>query len=114
MSEQQDKFVAMVTAKASVDLRLSDFQPISEVRSAEHPIEKPRFPVIDYHNHLDSLNPRSVLEIMDRCGVEKIVNITMHTGAVALEIMDRFHTTDKDRFHTIGWMDWTGVERSDF
>jgi predicted TIM-barrel fold metal-dependent hydrolase len=114
MSEQQDKFVAMVTAKASVDLRLGDFQPISEVRSAEHSIEKPRFPVIDYHNHLDSLEPVSVLEIMDQCGVEKIVNITMHTGDVALQIMDRFHATDKDRFHTIGWMDWNGLERRDF
>lgn len=114
MSEQQDKFVAMVTAKADVDLHLSDFHPISELRSAEHSIEKPRFPVIDYHNHLDSLEPVSVLEIMDQCGVEKIVNITMHTGDVALQIMDRFQTTDKDRFHTIGWMDWTGVERDDF
>ena len=114
MSEQQDKFVAMVTAKASVDLRLSDFQPVSEIRSAEHVIATPRFPVIDCHNHLDSLDPRSVLEIMDQSGVEKIVNITMHTGEIALQIMDRFYGTDKDRFHTIGWMDWTGVERSDF
>ena len=114
MSEKQDKFVAMVSAKASVDLRLSDFQPVSELRSVEHEITVPSFPAIDYHNHLDSLEPRSVLEIMDRCGVEKIVNITMQTGDTALQIMDRFHAANKDRFHTIGWMDWTGVERSDF
>src|SRR5215471_8436418 len=100
MPEKDDKFVAMVTAKANVDLRLSDFQPISELRSLEHEIKVPRFPAIDYHNHLDSLEPQSVLEIMDQCGVEKIVNITMQTGDTALQIMDRFHATDQDRFHT--------------
>src|SRR5579864_3271439 len=112
--EQKDKFVAMVTAKAEVDLRLSDFQPASEVRSQEDVVEMPRFPVVDYHNHLDSLKPPKVLQVMDQAGVEKIVNITMQTGEVAHGIMKRFHETDRERFHTIGWMDWTGVERSDF
>ncbi len=114
MSGQQDKFVAMVTARASVHLPLSDFQPISELRALEHKIELPRFPAIDYHNHLDSLEPRSVLETLDQCGVEKIVNITMQTGDTALQTMDRFHAADKDRFHTIGWMDWTSLEQSNF
>jgi hypothetical protein len=112
--EQRDKFVAMVAARAEVDLRLSDFQPASEVRSEEHVVETPRFPVVDYHNHLDSLEPQKVLHVMDQAGVEKIVNITMQTGEVAYSIMKRFHETDRERFQTIGWMDWAGVERSDF
>lgn len=112
--EEQDKFVAMVTAKADVDLRLSDFQPVSEIRARQHLVETPRFPAIDYHNHLDSLEPRAVLQVMNQVGVEKIVNITMQTGEAAHRIMKRFHETDRNRFHTIGWMDWTGVERSDF
>jgi predicted TIM-barrel fold metal-dependent hydrolase len=110
----QDKFVAMVSAKAEVDLRLSDFQPVSEIRAPEHVLELPRFPAIDCHNHLDSLEPEDVLKIMDECGIEKIVNITMRTGDTALKIMDRYHATDRERFHSIGWMDWTGVERGDF
>lgn len=114
IGEQTDKFVAMVTAKAEVDLRLTDFQPISELRSERHEVLTPRFPVVDYHNHLDSLDPRAVLEVMDKVGVEKIVNITMQTGEVAHSIMKRFHETDRERFHIIGWMDWTGVERTDF
>lgn len=113
-TEQQDKFVAMVTAKAEVDLCLSDFQPVSEVRAQEHIVRMPRFPVVDYHNHLDSLDPNDVLRVMDSVGVEKIVNITMQTGEAAHRIMKRFHETDRERFHTIGWMDWSGVERSDF
>jgi predicted TIM-barrel fold metal-dependent hydrolase len=111
--ETQDKFVAMVNAKVEVDLRLSDFQPVSELRTPKHHIELPRFPVIDYHNHLDSLEPSDVLRIMDVCGIEKIVNITMRTGDTALRIMDRFRQASP-RFHSIGWMDWHDVESDSF
>jgi predicted TIM-barrel fold metal-dependent hydrolase len=77
-------------------------------------IEQPRFPVIDFHSHLDAQSPQAVLRVMDACGVEKIVNITMLTGKSAIEIIDLFHQAAPDRFATIGWMDWNGVERSDF
>jgi predicted TIM-barrel fold metal-dependent hydrolase len=110
----QDKFVAMVSAKAAVDLPLSDFQPQSMVVSEEHHVERARFLVIDYHNHLDSLEPCDVLRVMDACGIEKIVNITMKTGAEALRMIDKFHHADPQRFATIGWMDWSDVTEPDF
>lgn len=81
---------------------------------AYHVVARPRFPVIDYHNHLDAQHPEEVLRVMDQCGVEKIVNITMQTGQAAIESMDKFHRAAADRFATMGWMDWNGVERSDF
>jgi predicted TIM-barrel fold metal-dependent hydrolase len=109
-----DKFVDMVSAKAEVDLRLSDFHPLSSLRTPDNTPQKPSFPVIDYHNHLDSTDPREVLAVMDACGVERIVNITMQTGQSALDILDRFRNAASDRFSAIGWMDWNGVERSDF
>jgi predicted TIM-barrel fold metal-dependent hydrolase len=55
-----------------------------------------------------------VLQIMDRCGVDHVVNITMQVGQSAHAIMDRFHQAAPDRFSSIGWMDWEGVERADF
>jgi predicted TIM-barrel fold metal-dependent hydrolase len=97
-----------------VDLRLSDYEPCSKLKVAAHEIEQPRFSVIDFHSHLDAQSPQEVLGVMDACGVEKIVNITMRTGEEAIESIDRFHRTATDRFATIGWMDWSGVERSDF
>jgi predicted TIM-barrel fold metal-dependent hydrolase len=109
-----DKFVDMVTASARVELPISDFQPRSMLAGSSKTVEKPRFNVIDYHNHLDSLNPREVLRVMDACGVEKIVNITMKVGKEAFEVMERFHAACADRFATIGWMDWTGIDRNDF
>jgi predicted TIM-barrel fold metal-dependent hydrolase len=112
--EGHDKFVDMVSATAEVDLRLSDFQPHSHLRTEAHLVERAKFPVIDYHNHLDSMDPKDVLAVMDQCGVEHVVNITMQVGQRAHDLMDRFHAAAPSRFSTIGWMDWDGVERSDF
>lgn len=113
-SGEKDRFVDIVTATAEVDLKLSDFHPRSSLTTKVTLVEKPRFAVIDYHNHLDSLDPNQVLQIMDSCGVEKIVNITMQVGEAALRIIDRFRTAAPERFSTIGWMDWTGLHRPDF
>jgi predicted TIM-barrel fold metal-dependent hydrolase len=109
-----DNFMAMVTAKAEVTLPLSDFQPQSTLVTAEHPVARACFPAIDYHNHLDALEPLEVLRVMDACGIERMVNITMKTGVEALAIIDKFHSAAPERFATIGWMDWSGVERDDF
>lgn len=110
----KDKFVAMVTARAEVTLPLSEFQPKSSLVTPEHEIARPRFPAIDYHNHIDALEPDDVLRTLDACGVEQIVNITMKTGDEALAILGKFRRADPKRFSTIGWMDWTGVDRPDF
>lgn len=110
----EDKFLAMVTAKANVTLPLSDFHPRCMLTTPVHEIERPRFPAIDYHNHLDAQDPKHVLQIMDTCGIEHIVNITMKVGDEALRMIDRYHAASANRFSTIGWMDWSGVERDDF
>jgi predicted TIM-barrel fold metal-dependent hydrolase len=113
-NEDRDKFVDLVTATAEVTLPLGEFQPKSMLAAAEHHIERARFPVIDYHNHLDSVDPEDALRVMDACGVEKIVNITMKTGDAALRMMDKFHQADPQRFATIGWMDWSSVTEPGF
>jgi predicted TIM-barrel fold metal-dependent hydrolase len=112
-SKEKDPFVSMVTARAEVDLRLSDFHPRSMLSAPEHEVLKPKFPVIDYHNHLDAQAPKGVLRVMDQCGIERIVNITMHTGEMALEMIRKFHSVAPKRFATYGWMDWSDV-RSPF
>ncbi len=109
-----DNFMAMVTAKAEVTLPLGEFQPRSTLVTPEHHVQRARFPVIDYHNHLDALDPVEVLRIMDACGIERVVNITMKTGDEAIQMIEKYHSADAARFATIGWMDWSGVERDDF
>ena len=64
MTAGNNRFVAMVTAKADVDLRLSDFHPLSKLVAPDRTHLKARFPAIDYHNHLDSMDPATVLRLM--------------------------------------------------
>ncbi|WP_158791980.1 amidohydrolase family protein [Granulicella sp. L60] len=116
MAEQdaQDKFIAMVSAKAAVTLPVSDFHPRTMLHSVMHEITKPRFPVIDYHNHLDAQDPQEILKIMDACGIEHIANITMKVGDEAIEMIERYRKADARRFSTIGWMDWQGADAMNF
>jgi predicted TIM-barrel fold metal-dependent hydrolase len=116
MPEQnlEDKFIAMVSAKAEVTLRLSDFHPRCMLHHARHEIVTPRFPVIDYHNHLDAQDPAKMLEIMDACGIEHLVNITMKVGDEAIAMIERYRKADPGRFSSIGWMDWSGADAADF
>jgi hypothetical protein len=86
MSET-DKFIAMVSAKAEVDLPLSMFQPRPMLVTPAHEVLKAKFPAIDFHNHLDAQDPAEVLQIMDACGIERTVNITMNVGDEALAIL---------------------------
>src|SRR5450631_164134 len=106
--------MAMVTAKAEVTLPLSQFQPQSTLVTAEHHVERARFPVVDYSNNNKALDPVEVLRSMDACGIERIVNITMKTGDEAIRMIDKFRRVDAERFATIRWMDWSGVEKDDF
>jgi predicted TIM-barrel fold metal-dependent hydrolase len=79
-------------------LALSDFRPNSMLHVAETRVEKPRYPVIDVHAHLtwttkgDGGVPRGedvtftttvkeALAVMDRKGIETMVNLTGGTGA---------------------------------
>ncbi|MBW4028884.1 MAG: amidohydrolase [Acidobacteria bacterium] len=110
----QDKFIAMVSAKAKVALPISDFHPRSMLHNTVHEVHTPRFPAIDYHNHLDAQNPTDVLKVMDACGIEHTVNITMKVGDEAVEQIERYRSADARRFSTIGWMDWDGADAPDF
>jgi predicted TIM-barrel fold metal-dependent hydrolase len=104
----------MVTARAEVDLKLTDFRPRSMLLRPAHETRKARFPVIDYHNHLDAQEPAHLLEVMDECGVERIVNITMQVGERAFEMIRKFHSVAPDRFATLAWMDWRDVRSEGF
>ena len=70
--------------------------------------------MIDFHNHIDGLEPADVLRIMDACQIEHLVNITMQTGAAGLASIARLRAASPDRFSTIAWMDWNDLHEEDF
>jgi predicted TIM-barrel fold metal-dependent hydrolase len=110
----EDKFIAMVSAKAQVTLPLSEFHPITMLHTVPQHVLKPRTPAIDYHNHLDAQDPQEVLKVMDACGIEHCVNITMMVGDEAIAQIERYRAADPKRFSSIGWMDWNGADTSNF
>ncbi len=61
MSET-DKFIAMVSAKVDVDLRLSEFQSRPMLVTPAHQVLNAKFPAIDFHNHLDAQDPADFFE----------------------------------------------------
>lgn len=114
MTAGNDPFVDLVSATAEVALPLSEFHPRSELIAPDRTPLRPHFSAIDYHNHLDSMQPADVLRVMDECGVERVVNITMRTGDAGLAMLRKFREASRERFATIAWMDWSGIERDDF
>jgi predicted TIM-barrel fold metal-dependent hydrolase len=84
---------AMRESAQSAGLPLEDFQPASMLQVAVTRVERPRFPVIDIHTHLSRSGragaggedaqavtilapPSEVLAVMDRKGVQLMVNLT--------------------------------------
>src|SRR5256885_16608241 len=112
--DERDPFVSMMTAESRVTLNLSDFAPQSMLRVPEHSIQRPKFPAIDCHNHIDGMEPAEVLRIMDACGIEHLVNITMKPGIDGMESHRRLRAASSSRFSTIAWMDWRDLHEDGF
>jgi hypothetical protein len=104
----------MVSVKANATLPISEFYPRCMLHNVPHAVRRLRFPVIDYNNHLDAQDSAEILKIMDACGIENIVNITMMVGNGAIVQIERCRTASAKRFSTIGWMDWNGADSPDF
>lgn len=112
--DERDPFVSMMNAATTVALNLSDFKPRSMLRVAEHQIDRPKFSAIDFHNHIDGMDPADVLRVMDACGIEHLVNITMKPGLDGIESLTRLCHASAERFSTIAWMDWRDLGEDGF
>lgn len=97
------------------DLLLKDFKPIPRLSVRETKIEKPRFPVIDAHNHLslegfgDWLDrPVSeLLDILDAVDVRVYVDLDGGWGEDILHAhLDHFKAAAPERFCIYGGVDW--------
>lgn len=99
----------------SQNLLLSDFQPISKLVTPVTSIEKPRFPVIDAHNHLsldgfggwDNRPVSELLDILDEANVRTYVDLDGGWGEHILEAhLDHFKATAPERFVVYGGVAW--------
>jgi len=93
-------------------LDISQYQPKSMLHVPETKVPKPRFPVVDYHTHLTlwknptegsgeisvRMPPEEVLKIMDRKGIQMMVNLTGGSGKALQAAIDTFQKPYPDRF----------------
>jgi predicted TIM-barrel fold metal-dependent hydrolase len=93
------------------DLRLSDFEPRSMLRVKETRVERPQFPVIDFHTHLSwspgpgkeggpefPARPEEILPVMQRKNIRMMVNLTGGRGPVLEEVLRVWHKPYPDKF----------------
>jgi len=104
------------------DLLLRDFKPQSMLHVPVHNVQRARFPVIDVHNHVNDarsagrerIPPARVVEIMDRCNIQKIVILTGMWGESLQRVMDEMVKPYPDRFMVFTQIDWSKIDDPDF
>ena len=71
---------ADVGAQEPGALRLLDWRPVSQLVVKKTNITKPKFPVIDIHNHLGRLNNEDkILREMEKAGVISVASMDGHS-----------------------------------
>jgi len=98
---------------------LADYRPKSQLVTRNTLVEKPRFPVIDVHNHLSE--PFSdwgdkplaeLLDLLDEAGVITYVDLDGGWGEEILNAhLDLFKAKAPERFQLFGGVDWSQWER---
>lgn len=97
------------------DLPLNQFQPIPRLVVPETQVNKPRFPVIDAHNHLaepfgggwDRRPLSALLDLLDEASVQVYVDLDGGWGEAILERhLDYFKAKAPERFQVFAGVDW--------
>jgi predicted TIM-barrel fold metal-dependent hydrolase len=94
---------------------LENFHPRSKLVSRQTAVTRPRFPVIDAHNHLadpfgggwDKRPFGELCDALDQAGVRRYVDLDGGWGESVLEAhLDRFKAAAPERFSIFGGVDW--------
>jgi predicted TIM-barrel fold metal-dependent hydrolase len=106
----------MMTDQPANDLLLNEFQPHPRLFVRHTEVKKPRFPVIDAHNHLaepfgggwDKRPVAEVLAILDMADVQVYIDLDGGWGeAILNQHLDHFKAAAPDRFVIFGGVDWS-------
>lgn len=98
------------------DLRLLDWEPVSQLVVKETHILKPKYPVIDIHNHLGDLeNTEKYLEEMDKAGVWMCVSLDANSkDDFFTEHLKVSQKVAADRFLVFFRPDFDRIDEPDF
>lgn len=94
------------------DLTLRAYRPKPMLRVVEHQVERPRFPVIDVHNHSEWQGTWQVTDVsslvaeMDKAGVVARVDLDGGNGDRLRRHLETFRTRWPDRFAVFSSLEW--------
>lgn len=100
-----------------MSLQLTDYIPSPKLVTKTTRVEKPRFPVIDAHNHLaepfgggwDKRPVVELLDLLDEAQVRLYVDLDGGWGEGILQRhLDHFKAAAPERFQVFGGVDWSG------
>jgi predicted TIM-barrel fold metal-dependent hydrolase len=95
---------------------LEDFRPQTKLVTQNTRLDRPRFPVVDAHNHLgepfgggwDKKPINLLLDLLDEAGVIQYVDLDGGWGEEILDHhLDYFKAKAPDRFMVFGGIDWS-------
>ena len=95
---------------------LKNFFPQSKLVTKVTPVEKPRFPAFDAHNHLgeafgggwDQKPLSELLNLLDQAGIRRYVDLDGGWGEYLLNAhLDHFKAPAPERFLVFGGVDWS-------
>lgn len=95
---------------------LSEYRPLEKLVTQKILVDKPRFQVIDAHNHLggdfgggwDKKPINELLDLLDAAGITKFIDLDGGWGEEILhQHLDYFKAKAPDRFQIFGGVDWS-------
>ncbi|MCI0394788.1 MAG: amidohydrolase [Chloroflexi bacterium] len=98
------------------DIYLHEYRPRARLFTKTTEVTKPRFPVVDAHNHLgdsfgsawDKRPVAELLEVLDEAGVEVYVDLDGGWGEnILYQHLDHFKAAAPERFQVFGGVDWS-------
>jgi predicted TIM-barrel fold metal-dependent hydrolase len=99
------------------ELKLRDWQPRSMMVTKTTLVERPRFPVIDVHNHLGGGKNRLTSAVvgrylaeMDAAGVRTVVNLDGGWGDRLVETIEALDRAHPGRFLTFALVSFDGID----
>jgi len=97
-------------------MQLENYRPRSKLVTKTTPVDRPRFPVLDAHNHLadpfgggwDQKPLNALLDLLDAAGVIQYVDLDGGWGEDILHRhLDLFKSRSPNRFRVFGGVDWS-------
>jgi predicted TIM-barrel fold metal-dependent hydrolase len=100
-------------------LRLADFRPRSSLRVPVHEVLRPKFPVVDAHNHLGtafggewaSRPPGELIATLDEAGIETVVDLDGGQGDALSAEIERWHAAYPGRVAVFAGLDYEAWPR---